>query len=65
MGGETEKNAPNATKDTPTILLPLEAFERIEALKQYYGITQDGELVVKGIEARRPDIPNFIKKISN
>jgi DNA polymerase elongation subunit (family B) len=34
------------------ILLPLEAIERIEALKQYYGITQDGELVVRGIEAK-------------
>jgi DNA polymerase elongation subunit (family B) len=44
------------------ILLPLEANERIEALKQYYGITQDGELVVRGIEARRHDTPNFIKK---
>jgi DNA polymerase elongation subunit (family B) len=44
------------------ILLPLEANERIETLKQYYGITQDGELVVRGIEARRHDTPNFIKK---
>jgi DNA polymerase elongation subunit (family B) len=42
--------------------LPLEAIERIEVLKQYYGITQDGELVVRGIEARRHDTPNFIKK---
>jgi DNA polymerase elongation subunit (family B) len=44
------------------ILLPLEANERIEALKQYYGITQAGELVVRGIEARRHDTPNFVKK---
>lgn len=44
------------------ILLPLEAIERIEALKQYYGITQNGELVVRGIEARRHDTPNLIKK---
>jgi DNA polymerase elongation subunit (family B) len=43
--------------------LPLEAIERIEALKQYYGITHDGELVVRGIEARRHDTPNFIKKL--
>jgi DNA polymerase elongation subunit (family B) len=44
------------------VLLPLEAIERIEALKQCYGITQEGELVVRGIEARRHDTPNFIKK---
>jgi DNA polymerase elongation subunit (family B) len=44
------------------VLLPLEAIERIEALKQYYGITHDGELVVRGIEARRHDTPKFIKK---
>lgn len=45
------------------VLLPLEAIERIEALKQYYGITQDRELVFRGIEARRHDAPNFIKKL--
>jgi DNA polymerase elongation subunit (family B) len=44
------------------VLLPLEAIQRIEALKQYYGITKDGELVVRGIEARRHDTPKFIKK---
>jgi DNA polymerase elongation subunit (family B) len=44
------------------ILLPLEASEKIEALKQYYGITYQGELVVRGIEARRHDIPKFIKQ---
>jgi len=27
--------------------------ENIEALKHYYGITQQGELVVRGIEIRR------------
>jgi DNA polymerase elongation subunit (family B) len=44
------------------VLLPLEADENIEALKHYYGITQQGELVVRGIEIRRHDIPNFIKQ---
>jgi DNA polymerase elongation subunit (family B) len=43
-------------------LLPIEADENIEALKHYYGITQQGELVVRGIEIRRHDIPNFIKQ---
>jgi DNA polymerase elongation subunit (family B) len=40
----------------------LEADENIETLKHYYGITQQGELVVRGIEIRRHDIPNFIKQ---
>jgi DNA polymerase elongation subunit (family B) len=42
--------------------LPIEADENIEALKHYYGITQQGELVVRSIEIRRHDIPNLIKQ---
>jgi DNA polymerase elongation subunit (family B) len=45
------------------VLLPLEVIERIEALKQYFGITHDKESVVGGIEARRHNTPNFIKKL--
>ena len=30
------------------VLLPLEADEKIEVLKHYFGITFDGELVVRG-----------------
>ena len=44
------------------VLLPLEADENIEALKQYYGITHGGQLVVRGIELRRHDTPNIIKE---
>jgi DNA polymerase elongation subunit (family B) len=44
------------------VLLPLEADERIEVLKHYFGITFDNELVVRGIEIRRHDIPAFIKR---
>jgi DNA polymerase elongation subunit (family B) len=44
------------------VLLPLEASEKIEALKQYYGGTYDGRLVVRGVEIRRHDTPKFIKK---
>ena len=44
------------------VLLPLEADDNLEALKHYYGITQQGKLVVRGIEIRRHDIPNFIKQ---
>ena len=43
------------------VLLPLEASEKIEALKQYYGITHEGQLVARGIEIRRHDTPKFIK----
>ena len=43
------------------VLLPLEADEKLEALKHYFGITCEGELVTRGIETRRHDSPNFIK----
>jgi DNA polymerase elongation subunit (family B) len=43
------------------VLLPLEASEKIEALKQYYGVTQKGQLVVRGVEIRRHDTPKLIK----
>jgi DNA polymerase, archaea type len=32
------------------VLLPLEADEKIEALKHYYGITHNNELIARGIE---------------
>jgi DNA polymerase elongation subunit (family B) len=44
------------------VLLPLEADNRMEALKHYYGITNANELIVRGVEARRHDAPNFIKE---
>jgi DNA polymerase elongation subunit (family B) len=44
------------------VLLPLEADENIEVLKHYFGITFDDELVVRGIEIRRHDVPAFIKR---
>jgi DNA polymerase elongation subunit (family B) len=44
------------------VLLSLEVSEKIEALKQYYGVTYDGQLVVRGLEIRRHDTPKFIKK---
>lgn len=43
------------------VLLPLEADEKMEALKHYFGITHSNELIVRGIEVRRHDSPNFIK----
>ena len=44
------------------VLLSLEASEKIEALKQYYGVTHEEQLVVRGIEIRRHDTPNLIKQ---
>ena len=44
------------------VLLPLEADEKIEALKHYFGLTYSKELVTRGIETRRHDTPNFIKQ---
>jgi DNA polymerase elongation subunit (family B) len=44
------------------VLLPLEADEKIEVLKHYFGIAFDNELVVRGIEIRRHDVPAFIKR---
>jgi DNA polymerase elongation subunit (family B) len=44
------------------VLLPLEASEKIEALKQYYGVTHEGNLVVRGVEIRRHDTSNLIKQ---
>jgi len=40
----------------------LKADENIETLKHYYGIIRQGELIVRGIEIRRHDIPEFIKQ---
>lgn len=34
----------------------------MEALKHYFGITQSGELIARGIETRRHDAPNSIKQ---
>ena len=44
------------------VLLPLEADENIDTHKHYYGIIRQGELIVRGIEIRRHDIPEFIKQ---
>src|SRR5439155_12044994 len=44
------------------VLLPLEASEKMEALKHYFGITHNNELIARGIEIRRHDAPNFIKQ---
>jgi DNA polymerase elongation subunit (family B) len=47
------------------VLLPLEADEKLEALKHYFGITYEGELITRGIETRRHDTPAFIKEFQS
>jgi DNA polymerase elongation subunit (family B) len=47
------------------VLLPLEADEKMEALKHYFGITQNNELIARGIEIRRHDAPYFIKEFQS
>jgi DNA polymerase elongation subunit (family B) len=47
------------------VLLPLKADEKIDALKHYYGITQNNELITRGIEIRRHDALNFIKQFQH
>jgi len=44
------------------VLLPLEAYVKMETLKHYFGISQSKELIARGIEIRRHDAPNFIKE---
>src|ERR671919_2106637 len=44
------------------VLLYVEADEEMEALKHYYGLTYDKELITRGIDTRRHDSPKFIKQ---
>ena len=44
------------------ILLYVEADEKMEARKHYYGLTYDNQLITRGIETRRHDSPTFIKE---
>ena len=43
------------------VLLYIEADEKMEACKHYYGLTYDNELVTRGIDTRRHDSPLFIR----
>jgi DNA polymerase elongation subunit (family B) len=43
------------------VLLYIEADEKMEARKHYYGLTSDNQLITRGIDTRRHDSPVFIK----
>jgi DNA polymerase family B len=47
------------------VLLYIEADEKMEARKHYYGLTYDNQLVTRGIDTRRHDSPTFIKQFQN
>ena len=44
------------------VLLYIEADEKMEAKKHYFGLTYDNQLVTRGIDTRRHDTPTFIKE---
>jgi DNA polymerase elongation subunit (family B) len=44
------------------VLLYIEADEKMEARKHYFGLTYDNKLVTRGIDTRRHDSPIFIKE---
>ena len=44
------------------VLLYVEADEKMEARKHYFGLTYDNQLITRGIETRRHDSPTFIKE---
>jgi DNA polymerase elongation subunit (family B) len=44
------------------VLLYIEADDKMEAKKHYFGLTYDGRSITRGIETRRHDSPAFIKE---
>jgi DNA polymerase elongation subunit (family B) len=44
------------------VLLYIEADEKMEARKHYFGVTYDNQLITRGIDTRRHDSPAFIKE---
>jgi DNA polymerase elongation subunit (family B) len=44
------------------VLLYIEADEKMEVRKHYYGITFENQLIMRGIDTRRHDSPVFIKE---
>ena len=44
------------------VLLYIEADDKLEVRKHYFGLTYDNQLVTRGIETRRHDSPAFIKE---
>lgn len=47
------------------VLLYIEADEKMEARKHYYGLTYDNQLITRGIDTRRHDSPVFLKEFQS
>jgi DNA polymerase family B len=47
------------------VLLYIEADDKMEARKHYYGLTYDNQLITRGIDTRRHDSPTFIKEFQS
>jgi DNA polymerase elongation subunit (family B) len=47
------------------VLLYVEADEKLEARKHYYGLTYDNQLITRGIDTRRHDSPAFIRQFQS
>jgi DNA polymerase elongation subunit (family B) len=47
------------------VLLYIEADDKMEARKHYYGLTYDNRLITRGIDTRRHDSPTFIKEFQS
>ncbi len=44
------------------VFLPTKAFPTVGALTHYYGVFRDGKIKVRGLELRRHDTPQLVKK---
>ena len=44
------------------VLLYIEADDKMEARKHYFGLTYNNQLITRGIDTRRHDSPAFIKE---
>ncbi|MEM4721906.1 MAG: DNA polymerase domain-containing protein [Candidatus Methanomethylicaceae archaeon] len=44
------------------VFLPSKVHPRSPVMNRYYGVFEDGSIKVRGIEARRSDMPDFVKK---
>ena len=47
------------------VLLFIEADDKMEARKHYYGLTYDNQLITRGTDTRRHDSPTFIKEFQS
>jgi DNA polymerase elongation subunit (family B) len=44
------------------VFLPSKVLQGVPVLNRYYGVFENGKIKMRGIEARRGDTPNFIRK---